>query len=127
MYGLRFQRQARGRTGAICTGDCFFEVSQSITIGEAQHAVGSGLWNEGAIAQLGAVIDGTDPVRGTNDEITVFDGTGVWLQDIAVAEVAAKRAAEEDATAVTLSTRFEPQFSLVRWMDATRAPWPCLV
>ena len=61
------------------------EVAQSISIGEAQHAVASGLLAAGDIAQIGAVINGTDPGRQSADDITLFDGTGVGLQDLAVA------------------------------------------
>ncbi len=61
------------------------EVAQSISIGEAQHAVSQGLIKEGDISQLGAVINGTHAGRQSDDEITLFDGTGVGLQDLAVA------------------------------------------
>ncbi len=61
------------------------EVAQSITIGEAQHAVAAGLKSEGAITEIGAVINGTHPGRTSAEEITLFDGTGVGLQDLAVA------------------------------------------
>ena len=61
------------------------EVAQSVSIGEAQHAVSQGLIAEGDITQVGAVINGTHPGRTAPDEITLFDGTGVGLQDLAVA------------------------------------------
>lgn len=61
------------------------EVAQSITIGEAQHAVGQGLIQESDVKQVGAVINGTQPGRVSDDQITLFDGTGVGLQDLAVA------------------------------------------
>lgn len=61
------------------------EVAQSISIGEAQHAIAEGLISEADVAQLGAVINGTNPGRTSDDEITLFDGTGVGLQDLAVA------------------------------------------
>ena len=61
------------------------ETAQSVTIGEAQHAIGQGLIKETDIAQLGAVINGTHPGRTSGDQITLFDGTGVGLQDLAVA------------------------------------------
>jgi len=61
------------------------EVAQSVSIGEAQHAVAAGLLAEGAITQIGAVINGTHPGRRSPEEITLFDGTGVGLQDLAVA------------------------------------------
>ncbi|MDE0589433.1 ornithine cyclodeaminase family protein [Halocynthiibacter sp. C4] len=61
------------------------EVAQSISIGEAQHAVAEGLIKEADIAQIGAVINGTNPGRTSAEDITLFDGTGVGLQDLAVA------------------------------------------
>ena len=61
------------------------EVAQSISIGEAQHAVGQGLIKDSDVAQIGAVINGTNPGRTSADQITLFDGTGVGLQDLAVA------------------------------------------
>ncbi len=70
------------------------EVAQSVTIGECQHAIGSGLIKEGDIATIGAVINATHPGRTSDDEITLFDGTGVGLQDLAVASVAADLAAK---------------------------------
>jgi ornithine cyclodeaminase len=61
------------------------EVAQSITLGEAQHAVAQGLVTESDIEQLGAVINGTHEGRSAAEQITLFDGTGVGLQDLAVA------------------------------------------
>lgn len=61
------------------------EVAQSVSIGEAQHAVAEGLIQESDVAQLGAVINGTNPGRISDNQITLFDGTGVGLQDLAVA------------------------------------------
>jgi alanine dehydrogenase len=70
------------------------EVAQSIAIGEAQHAVAAGLIAAEAVIPLGRVIIGAHPGRTSAEEITLFDGTGVGLQDLAAASVAAKRAAE---------------------------------
>ncbi len=61
------------------------EVAQSISIGEAQHAIAEGLIAQSDVNELGAVINGTHPGRSSADEITLFDGTGVGLQDLAVA------------------------------------------
>jgi ornithine cyclodeaminase/alanine dehydrogenase-like protein (mu-crystallin family) len=61
------------------------EVAQSISIGECQHAIAAGLVKESEINELGAVINGTHPGRTSAEEITLFDGTGVGLQDLAVA------------------------------------------
>ncbi|WP_354543321.1 iminosuccinate reductase BhcD [Roseovarius sp. MBR-78] len=66
------------------------EIAQSVSIGEAQHAVAEGLIAAGDITPIGAVINGTHPGRSSDDEITLFDGTGVGLQDLAVASVAAR-------------------------------------
>jgi len=61
------------------------EVAQSVTIGEAQHAVAQGLIRDADIRQLGEVINRTHPGRSSDQAITLFDGTGVGLQDLAVA------------------------------------------
>ena len=61
------------------------EVAQAITIGESQHAMEAGLIGDAALTPLGAVINGAHPGRRSPDEITLFDGTGVGLQDLAVA------------------------------------------
>ncbi|MGJ5618742.1 iminosuccinate reductase BhcD [Sulfitobacter sp. MF3-043] len=61
------------------------EVAQSISIGEAQHAIAEGLIKQSDVHQIGAVINGTHKGRTSEDEITLFDGTGVGLQDLAVA------------------------------------------
>lgn len=71
------------------------EVEQAITIGECQHAVAAGLVTPDAITGLGAVINGTHPGRTSDDEITIFDGTGVGLQDLAVASAAVAKAAQQ--------------------------------
>lgn len=68
------------------------EVAQSISIGECQHAVEENLIREEDITPIGSVINGSAHGRLSAEEITVFDGTGVGLQDLAVASVAAKLA-----------------------------------
>lgn len=61
------------------------EISQSISIGEAQHAIAVHALTAKEIVQIGAVINGTHPGRSSAEQITLFDGTGVGLQDLAVA------------------------------------------
>lgn len=78
------------------------EVAQSISIGEAQHAIGSGLIAPDAITPLGEVIAGLKPGRTSESQITLFDGTGVGLQDLAVAS-AAVRAAVAKGIAVSVT------------------------
>ncbi|WP_323005283.1 iminosuccinate reductase BhcD [Pseudorhodobacter sp.] len=64
------------------------EIAQSVTIGECQHAIAKGSLHQSAITELGAVINGTHAGRKTEAEVTLFDGTGVGLQDLAVAAAA---------------------------------------
>ncbi len=71
------------------------EIAQSISIGETQHAIASGLVKESDITPIGEVINGEHKGRTSEDEITLFDGTGVGLQDLAVASTAAKLAKEQ--------------------------------
>lgn len=66
------------------------EIAQSVTIGETQHAVGDALLFEDAITPIGDVINGVHGGRVSPDEITLFDGTGVGLQDLAVADAVVK-------------------------------------
>ncbi len=73
------------------------EIGQSITLGEAQHAIKAGLKARDAITELGAVINGAHAGRTSDDEITLFDGTGVGLQDLAVAASIVERAVEKGA------------------------------
>ncbi|MDA9019940.1 ornithine cyclodeaminase family protein [Flavimaricola sp.] len=71
------------------------EVAQSVTLGEAQHAVAAGLKAEADISEMGAVINGTHPGRTSEAEVTLFDGTGVGLQDLAVAAAVLDLAIEQ--------------------------------
>ena len=68
------------------------EIAQSISIGECQHAIAQGLIAQDAITSIGDVINGAHPGRTSDDEITLFDGTGVGLQDLEVAAVAVRLA-----------------------------------
>jgi ornithine cyclodeaminase len=61
------------------------EIAQATSIGECQHAVAAGTLAEADILELGAVINGTSQGRQSDDQVTLFDGTGVGLQDLAVA------------------------------------------
>jgi ornithine cyclodeaminase len=79
------------------------EVAQSVGIGEAQHAVAAGLVKAEDIAELGAVINGDHRGRVSDDEVTLFDGTGVGLQDLAVAAAVVDRAV---ASGVALDVAF---------------------
>ena len=71
------------------------EVAQSVTLGECQHAVAGGLKAEADINEVGAVINGAHPGRSSDSEVTLFDGTGVGLQDLAVAASVVQLAIEK--------------------------------
>jgi ornithine cyclodeaminase len=69
------------------------EPAQAISIGECQHAFAAGLIRlDDLRGTLGAVVAGLCVGRRSDDEITLFDGTGVALQDLAVAELAVRNA-----------------------------------
>ena len=64
------------------------EVGQAISLGECQHAIKQGKIMPEDITPIGKVINGDHVGRQTDNEITLFDGTGVGLQDLAVASAA---------------------------------------
>ena len=70
------------------------EVAQAAGLGECQHAVADGSLAEADIRRIGAVINGDDPGRTSDEEVTLFDGTGVGLQDLAVASAVVDLAVE---------------------------------
>ncbi|MCP5074664.1 MAG: ornithine cyclodeaminase family protein [Rhodobacteraceae bacterium] len=71
------------------------EIAQSISLGEAQHAVANGTKAEADIVEIGKVINGDHAGRTSDDELTLFDGTGVGLQDLAVADAVLNIAIEK--------------------------------
>ncbi|WP_319532615.1 iminosuccinate reductase BhcD [uncultured Cohaesibacter sp.] len=71
------------------------EIEQAITIGECQHAVAEGSMGAADIIEIGSVINGDRPGRTLEEEVTLFDGTGVGLQDLVVAEAVVARAVEQ--------------------------------
>jgi alanine dehydrogenase len=70
------------------------EVEPALVARATVHAVGMGVKAASAITPLGAVLTGKHPGRQSAAEVTMFDGTGVGLQDLAVAAVALQRARE---------------------------------
>ncbi|GLQ21292.1 ornithine cyclodeaminase family protein [Algimonas porphyrae] len=64
------------------------EIPQSAHLGEAQHAVQQGILSSEQITAIGEAINDPSKGRQTESEITLFDGTGVGLQDLAVARLA---------------------------------------
>lgn len=64
------------------------EIEQAVTIGETQHAFNAGIISAEDLVPIGDVINQDHPGRIRPDEITLFDGTGVAVQDLAVATAA---------------------------------------
>ena len=71
------------------------EIAQAITIGECQHAIAEGRLKQTDITEIGHLITGNSKGRQSQDEITLFDGTGIALQDLAVASAAVNLAMEK--------------------------------
>jgi len=66
---------------------------QCATIGDLHHAIDAGLMQRNDVrAELGDVV--ADPSRGrrSDDEIVIFDSTGVAFQDVAAAAIVYERA-----------------------------------
>jgi ornithine cyclodeaminase/alanine dehydrogenase len=68
-------------------------LEQCAAIGDLHHALAAGLLTRDAVhAELGEVVAGAKPGRTSADEITLFDSTGMALQDVAAAVVVYQRA-----------------------------------
>jgi alanine dehydrogenase len=74
------------------------EMHQAVHGGEVNVAITRGFLRESDIAgTLPDVINGTVPGRTSESEVTIFDSTGLAIQDIAVAILAYTRAVETGA------------------------------
>lgn len=66
---------------------------QSATIGDAHHAITLGLINKSGIhAELGEIVAGKKAGRTSDDEIIIFDSTGMALQDVAASALVYEKA-----------------------------------
>jgi alanine dehydrogenase len=71
------------------------EAYQAVHGGEVNVAIAGGLFNEADIAgTLPDVVNGRIPGRTSDSQVTIFDSTGLAIQDIAVAILAYTRALE---------------------------------
>ena len=70
--------------------------------GDLVYAVSAGLLARESVTELGAVLSGAAEGRASVDEATVFDSTGLAIQDLAIALAAVERADELDLP------RFQP-------------------
>jgi alanine dehydrogenase len=64
--------------------------------GDLVHAVESGVLRREAVTELGAVLVGSAPGRQSGNEVTVFDSTGLAIQDLAIALAALELVDELD-------------------------------
>jgi ornithine cyclodeaminase/alanine dehydrogenase-like protein (mu-crystallin family) len=64
--------------------------------GELAAAVASGIVGRGDVTQLGEVLAGSIEGRRSDEEITLFDSTGLAIQDLAIARAALLRSVELD-------------------------------
>ena len=60
--------------------------SQSTTIGEMQHVAGAIADGRLRLTPIGAVLSGAAPGRSSPQAITVFDSSGIALQDLVIAQ-----------------------------------------
>ena len=66
------------------------------------HAVEAGVLTRDDVSQLGDVLIGTAEGRTSEGDITIFDSTGLAIQDLAVALAAMERADELDLQIIDL-------------------------
>ncbi|HEY8795835.1 MAG TPA: ornithine cyclodeaminase family protein [Gemmatimonadaceae bacterium] len=82
------------RRAAIVVDD----TEQCATIGDLHHAIeASVLTRDDVRATLAEVVAGAKPGRLRDDEIVVFDSTGVAIEDVAAASIVFERAAQSGA------------------------------
>ncbi|MFL5946779.1 MAG: ornithine cyclodeaminase family protein [Gaiellaceae bacterium] len=70
--------------------------------GELVHGIEAGALSRDDVSQLGDVLVGAADGRRAEDEITVFDSTGLAIQDLAVAIAALERAADLELPTIRL-------------------------
>jgi alanine dehydrogenase len=70
--------------------------------GDLVHAVEAGLIGRDAVLQLGDVLAGTAQGRQHSDDITIFDSTGLAIQDLAIVLVAIDKAGNLDLPRIEL-------------------------
>lgn len=68
-------------------------LDQAATIGDLHHAIDAGVMTKGDVqAELWEVVAGRKSGRSSDDEITIFDSTGVAIEDVAAAALVYERA-----------------------------------
>lgn len=73
------------------------DINQSSNVGEAEIPIARGLFSkEDYAAEIGEVIAGQKTGRSSDEEITVYDSTGIALQDLICSKLALDRAKEKN-------------------------------
>jgi len=68
-------------------------LEQCATIGDLHHALDAGVVRRSDVhADLGEIVAGKKPGRASKDEITIFDSTGMALEDVAAAAIVYEKA-----------------------------------
>ena len=70
--------------------------------GDLVHAVEAGVMTRDDVTQLGDVLAGTAEGRRSAEDVTVFDSTGLAIQDLAIALAAVERAGQLDLPAIEI-------------------------
>jgi alanine dehydrogenase len=105
MLGADGPGKAEATIGAVASCALFCdEWGQASHGGELTGAIDAGLVTRDRVVELGAVLAGAAPGRPAPAAVTLFDSTGLAIQDLAVATAAyeAWQAAEVEAQTITL-------------------------
>lgn len=68
------------------------DIRQASSVGETQTSIKSGIIDEKRIMEIGNIINGNAKGRTSDKDITIFDSTGIALQDLAVSKYLIKKA-----------------------------------
>jgi ornithine cyclodeaminase/alanine dehydrogenase-like protein (mu-crystallin family) len=70
--------------------------------GDLAHSVAAGAITKDDVTELGAVLAGQAAGRESPEDITIFDSTGLAIQDLAIALAAMEHVAEFDLPEIEL-------------------------
>jgi ornithine cyclodeaminase/alanine dehydrogenase-like protein (mu-crystallin family) len=89
MLGADGPGKAEATIGAVASCALFCdELEQASHGGELTGAIEAGIVAREAVTELGAVLAGDAPGRPGPDAVTLFDSTGLAIQDLAIAAAA---------------------------------------
>ena len=73
------------------------DMEQAVNVGECEIPIKEGLFGKEKIAaEIGDLLNGKVKGRTSDEEITIFDSTGIALQDLTVAALALREAKEKN-------------------------------